>query len=141
MPVPFHISCDLPFARVYELADGRFQFIEPGESGPFMDGYQFLLVENALASFLKSLGLERVAFEPAVLFNRATGDEQTSHTRVRVGQFFRDDQISDIALDGLRLMTMNDEYYFASPELAVMLEHSPFKYLKLKEGLSGFGAA
>ncbi|MES2298651.1 MAG: hypothetical protein V4582_16520 [Pseudomonadota bacterium] len=108
MPLPFYIYCDLPFARVYELDDGRFQFIEKGESGPFMAGYQSLLVENALASFLRTLELDRVKFEPAVLFDRITGNELNTHTRIRVGQLFQMDQMLDIALDGPRLLTLNN---------------------------------
>ncbi len=106
-----------------------------------MSGYKYLLVENALASYLESLGLERVHFESAVLFDRVTGEEFTSHTRLRVGQLFRDDQISDLALDGPRLLTMNDEYYFVSPELKELLEQGSFEYLQFSEGLNGFAGA
>lgn len=141
MPLPYYISCNVPFARVYELDDGRFQFIEPGTSAPYMTGYQALLVENELADFLRSLGLDRVKFEPVVLFNRATGEEQSSHTRIHVGQLFREDQILGMELDGPRLLTLNDEYYFASPELKKLLEQSPFSYLSFTEGLSGFAGS
>ncbi len=106
-----------------------------------MAGHRFLLVENALAAYLNSQGLERVRFEPAILFNRVTGEELTSHTRVRVGQIFQPDQISDAELDGLRLLTMNDEFYFASPALAAKLEQSPFTHIKFSEGLDGFAGA
>lgn len=140
MTVPFSISSDVPFARVYELSDGRFQFVESGSSAPFMSGYQFLLVENELGTFLKSLGIERARFEPVVLFNRTTGEELTTHTRIRVGQFFKHDQILDLDLTGLRLLTMNDEYYFVSPELKDILEQSTFKYLRFNEGLNEFAA-
>jgi hypothetical protein len=139
MPLPFYISSKVPFARVYELEDGRFQFVESGTSAPYMECYQALLVENLLADFLRSLGLNRVKFEPVVLFDRTTGEEQRSHTRVRVGQLFREDQILDMELDGPRLLTLNDEYYFASPDLKNLLERSPFAYLRFSEGLSGFG--
>lgn len=106
-----------------------------------MTGYQALLVENELADFLRSLGLDRVKFEPVVLFNRATGEEQSSHTRIHVGQLFREDQILGMELDGPRLLTLNDEYYFASPELKKLLEQSPFSYLSFTEGLSGFAGS
>ncbi len=141
MPLPFCISSDLPFARVYELADGRFQFIETGSSAPFMSGYQFLLVENELASFLMALGLERVHFEPAILFNRTTGEEFLTHTRIRVGQLFQAGQLLELDLTGARLLTLNDEYYFASPELKRILEQSEFKYLRFSEGFNDFAGA
>jgi hypothetical protein len=141
MPMPFYLSCAQPYPRMFELADGRIQFLEAGTSAPYMAGYQSLLVENALAAYLHALGLERVKFEPVVLFNRITGEEQRSHTRIRVGQFFTPDQILDLDLDGPRLLTMNEQDYFASPALKDLLEQGPFSYLRFSEGLSAFAGA
>ena len=143
MPLPFLVSCELPAVRVYELDDGRFQLIDPGPISPFLAGYRYLLVEQAFAAFLAALEVERIRHEPAVLFNRATGEELHTHVRLHVGQFFNQNQLLELQLDGLRLLAMNDQYYFVSPELKVMLEASPFTYLRFTEGLSGFagGAA
>ncbi len=138
--LPFHITCKLPAPRLYELADSRFQIVEQGPLAPFMAGYQYLLVEQALAHFLGELKIERVRHEAAVLFRRSSGEEHRTHVCLRVGQFFRHDQLHDLSLDGLRLLTMNDQYYFASPELKVRLETSPFKYLCFTEGLTDFAA-
>lgn len=142
-PLPFQVFCELPAVRVYELDDGRFQLVDPGPISPFLAGYRYLLVEQSLATFLATLGIERVRHEPAVLFNRSTGEELHSHVRLHVGQFFTENQLLDLQLDGLRLLTMNDQDYFVSPELKVRLEAGSFQYLRFAEGLSGFagGAA
>jgi hypothetical protein len=58
--------------------------------------------------------------------------------RIRVGQFFSADQLADLALDGMRLLTMDDRDYFVSPDLKNALGASSFKYLRLTEGLHGF---
>ena len=138
MSQPFLISCKLPATRLYELGDGRFQLIEQGPIAPLMSGYRYLLVERELALLLHDLGLERVRHEPAVLFKRATGEEMHTHVRLHVSQFFTENMLPDIPLEGLRLLTFNDQYYFASPELKTCLEASPFDYLQFSEGLSGF---
>ena len=138
MPLPFHVFCELPSVRVYELDDGRFQLIHPGPISPFLAGYRYLLVEQNLATFLATLGIERVRHEPVVLFNRGTGEERHTHVRLHVGQVFNENQLLDLPLDGLRLLTMNDQDYFVSPELKVRLEAGSFQYLCFTEGLSGF---
>jgi hypothetical protein len=143
MQLPFYVFCESPAVRVYELNDGRFQLIDPEPVSPFLAGYRYLLVERNLATFLATLEIERVCYEPAVLFNRGTGEELHTHVRLHVGQSFNQSQLLDLPLDGLRLLTMDDQYYFVSPALKAELEGSPFRYLRFTEGLSGFagGAA
>lgn len=141
MPLPFHVFCEFPAVRVYELDDGRFQLIDSGPISPFLAGYRYLLVEQSLATFLNMLGIERVRHEPAVLFNRGTGEELNTHVRLHVGRFFHENQLLDLALDGPRLLVMNDQHYFVSPELKVRLEASSFRYLRFTEGLGGFAGS
>jgi hypothetical protein len=141
MPLPFLLSCKHPSVRVFELDDGRFQLVEHGEVGPVVSGYKHLLIEARLATFLKDLGLERVTFEPVAFFLRSTGKEWSSHERVRVGQYFKVDRVKDLALDGHRILTLNDEYYFVSPSLKQVLESAGFDYLEFTEGLTGFAAS
>jgi hypothetical protein len=138
MALPFLIDCDVPQPRLYELSDGRFQLIDAMPIGPLLCGYQYLIVERALGNFLAGLALERVRFEDAVLFDRGTGEESRTHVRIRVSQFFKADQLSDLALDGMRLLTMDDRDYFVSPDLRNVLSASSFKYLRFTEGLQGF---
>jgi hypothetical protein len=140
MALPFYISCNFPSVGLFELEDGSFQPIAREPIGPYMAGPGYLLVEKALADYLQELKIERVQFSPAVIFIRSTGEELRSHVRVKVGQSFSGDQLNDLALGGCRLLSMNDQYYFASPELKNCLEASQFKYLVFSEGLGGFAA-
>ncbi|WP_442782802.1 hypothetical protein [Collimonas fungivorans] len=138
MQLPFHIESSIPAVRLYELSDGRFQLLGAGPVGPFLSGPGYLLVEEKLASYLECVGIDRVTQEPAVLFDRLAGVEFRTHVRIKVGQYFKVDQIEDLGLTGPRILTMNDEYYFVSAELKAMLERSEFHYLRYSEGLSRF---
>jgi hypothetical protein len=140
MPVslPFHVSCGLDAPRLYQLRDGRFQLIDQIPATPFMSGYRYLIVEEALAAFLADCGVERVRYEPAILFDRASGTEHGGHVQVHVNQFFASADIKDLALDGPRILTMNDTAYFVSLDLKRQLERSPFAYLRFTEGFTGF---
>lgn len=140
MPFPFYVYCETPAPLLYERGDGSFQIMEQAPLPPFMAGYGYLLVEYTLAEHLQALGVERVAFEPAVLVNPVTKQEHRTHTRIRVRQFFSPDQLSDLCLDGLRMLTLNDQYYFVSPDLKVALAASPFSYLRFRAGLNEFAA-
>lgn len=142
MNLPWHMECDQSEApTLFELADGRFQVMSKGILSPAMSGYQYLLVEKPLAEFLAGLGVERVTFEQATLFYPTTGSEVKTYVRVRVSQFFTSRDIRDLAVDGLRLMTLNDRYYFVSTELKAELEQAQFSYLRFSEGFTEFGAS
>lgn len=141
MSLPFHLSCSLPGVGLYELDDGRFQLIQPGPIAPLMAGYRYLLVERPLADWLAALEVERIRFESAVLFNRGTGEELRTHVRVHVAQYFAADEIRDLNLSGLRMLTMGDAHYFVSPDLRLLLQRSPFTYLRFTEGLEGFASS
>lgn len=141
MHLPFHVSCRQPCAGLFELSDGRFQKIEAGALAPWCQGYGYLLVERTLAEFLAEAGIERVIFQPAIVFDPSTDEEDRSLVRVRVGQFFTSDQIRDLPLDGNRLLTMGDSHVFVSPALKARLDDAGFNYLEFSEGLSGFAAA
>jgi hypothetical protein len=112
--------------------------LEAGDIGPFLPGYGYLLVERDLADFLSENEVDRIVLKEAVIFDRPSGQEYRTHVRIQVRKYFKSEQINDLDLSGLRLLTMNDEYYFASPELKERLEHSPFGYLRFSEGLEGF---
>jgi hypothetical protein len=139
--LPFLLESRQPVVRLFELDDGRFQLLEPGPIGPFLPGHGYLLVERALAEFLSEHHVERIGFQDAILFDRRSGQEFRTHVRVQVRQYFTSEQLNDLDLNGLRLLTMNDEYCFASPELKELLERSSFGYLCFSEGLAGFAGA
>jgi len=140
MHLPFYVSCKQRGTGLFELSDGRFQKIEAGALAPWCQGYGYLLVERALADFLEAVKVERVRFEPAIVFDPSTDEEDRSLVRVRVGQFFTSDQIRDLPLDGNRLLTMGDSHVFVSPALKTRLNDARFNYLQFSEGLSGFAA-
>jgi hypothetical protein len=140
MPAPFYVYCNTTAPLLYERSDGSFQIIEQVGLAPFMAGYGHLLVEHALAEYLQALDVERVVYEPVLLVNPATKQEHRTHTRIRVRQFFKPDQLHDLCLDGLRMLTLNEQFYFASPDLKLALEARPFPYLRFREGLNEFAA-
>ena len=135
---PYFVESSEPCVRLYQLKNGRFQMIEHGNICRFMQGYRYLLVEKELASFLKSIGVGRVAFRDAIIFNRKTNEEFNSHVEVIINQYFDSDQIQDIDLDGDRILMMDNQYVFVRPSLKEKLESSKFKYLRFSEGLSNF---
>ncbi len=137
MALPFHIACAGLAPPLYERADGRFQLVRDLPLTPFLAGYQYLLVEEALGHFLQKLDLPRVRYGPAVVFNPVTGEEIHSFLRVHVDQVFSPDQIGELPLDGLRLFRMGD-YYFVSPELKARLKRKWSGSLCFSEGLEGF---
>ena len=141
MPLPFLMSCEQPAPTLFELGDGRFQLMEQLPVPRFIAGYGYLLVERRLALRLQELQVERVKFEPAVLFDPVSGEEQYTLTRLRVSQFFRANELIDLSIEGLRLLTLNDQYYFVSPALKVQLEDGAFPYLRFSEGLSEFAGS
>ena len=138
MLLPFHIFSSVPAVGLYQLQDGRFQLIKDGPVAPFMAGPGYLLVETALAEFFQSLGLERVKYEPAVVWNRVTDVESHDYVSMAVGQWFSQDQVWDLNLEGDRLLVLADQYSFGSPSLKALLGNACFPYLQFSEGLSGF---
>lgn len=139
--LPFLIESRADSVRLFELNDGRFQILEAAPVGPFLSGPGYLLVERNLGEFLVEHGVERIVCEDAILFDRPSGTEFRTHVRIRVDQYFTSDQIYDLDLTGPRLLTMNDEYYFASPDLRDRLQQAPFGYLTFSPGLTGFADA
>ena len=139
--LPYLVTSNEDSVALLELDDGRFQMLAPGPLARFASGYRYLLVDRALAKYLKSLKVPQITFAPAVVLNRTTGQEHRSHTRVFVSRSFHSSEIKALALDGLQMFSMNGEYYFVSPSLKFALEANEFSYLQFSEGLSGFAGA
>lgn len=136
--IPFHVRCDQFAPIVYERSDGLIQLMEPIEPPPFIAAPDCLLIEPALAAFLQDLGIDGVTFSPAVLFDPISREEVHSHVRVRIGRYFTAADYKELELDGLRMMTLGDEYCFVSPALKALLEAAPFPYLIFSPGLQDF---
>ena len=132
------MTCRQPHALLYQLADGRFQIMETGSLAPMMIGYQYVLVEEALAEYLKFLDLPRVDTIPAIVFDPRQRLEIRTYRQLIIGQRFSPDMIRDLDLEGERLLLMDDQEVFASISLKQRLEESPFPYLCFSEGLSSF---
>ena len=139
--LPYLITSNEDSVALLELEGGRFQMIEPGPIARFASGYQYLLVDRAFAKYLKSLKVPQITFAPAVIFNRITGEEHRSHTRVFVRQSLYPGDIKSLALDGMQMFAMNGEHFFVSPSLMFALEANEFSYLEFSEGLTGFAGA
>ena len=139
--LPYLITSNEDSVALLELEDGRFQMIEPGPVARFASGYQYLLVDRTLAKYLKSFKVPQITFAPAVIFNRITGEEHHSHTRVFVRESLYPGDMKVLALDGMQMVAMNGEYFFVSPSLKFALEANEFSYLEFSEGLSEFARA
>jgi hypothetical protein len=139
--LPFLVTSPEEGVALLELADGRFQMSEDGKVAAFASGYQYLLVERALAKFLKDLKLPGVTFKPAVIFNRASRQEHRTHVQVSVTECFNVEEIKVLRLEGNRLLSMNGEHFFVSLSLKKALEDAGFSSVKFSEGLTGFAGA
>ena len=139
--LPYLITSNEDSVALLELDDGRFQMLDQGPVARFASGYRYLLVDRALAKYLKSLKVPQVTFAPAVVLNRTTGEEHRSHTRVFVQRSFQPDEVKALALEGLQMLAMNGEHFFVSPALKFALEANEFSYLEFSEGLRGFARA
>jgi hypothetical protein len=139
--LPYLITSNEDSVALLELDDGRFQMLEPGPIAQFASGYQYLLLGKALTKYLKSLKVPQVTYAPAVILNRATGEEHRSHTRVFVHRSFSQSEVKSLALDGRQILTVNGEHFFVSPSLKFALEANEFSYLQFTEGLSAFASA
>lgn len=137
--LPVHISCRDYSVSLFRLKHGRYQPISDGAIAPLMIGFQYVLAEHALASFLGELNIERIRIEPAIIWERDKNTEAHNHCQIYVGQTFSSDQINDLNLDGRRLLLMDESYLFSSPELAETLDRSEFDYLEFSIGLNRFG--
>ena len=124
-----------------ELSDGRFQMLGQGQVARFAVGHKYLLVDRALAKYLKSLKVPQVTFAPAVIVNRVTGEEHRSHTRVFIHKSLSQGEVKTLTLEGRQILAMNGEHFFVSPSLKFALEANEFSYLQFTEGLSAFASA
>ena len=151
MVLPFYVRCETSSPRFYEISSGRFQHLDRGVIPPFVPGFQFLLVVNELADFLRTFDLEGVRFEDAALYDPRTGAEVKTHTCLRVHNSL-DDGIRVLHRDGYRTLVVDDhypldgyrmfvashEYYFVSQALKESLLGHGFAYLRFSEGFSDF---
>lgn len=135
---PYNVDVEEVVVDLYQLSDGRFQPIKQGKIGPLMIGFDYVLVENKLFEYLKTLGIKGVTFEDAIIWDRKADIEYKNYHRMIVNRHFTSGQLNDIDLDGKIFLIMDNRYLFASPELKQELENSEFEF-RFSEGLSEFG--
>jgi hypothetical protein len=154
MKLPFHMSCTQLHARLYQLADGRFQIVEPCGLASVMIGYEYVLVDEDFAQYLTALDLPGLEIIDAIIYEPWQEKEIRTHKQLLIDQQFSSDMIrntdqpsspdtihQDIDLDGERFLLMDRQYVFVSGPLRELLEASRFKYLRFTEGLNEFAAA
>ena len=125
---PYYVETEETPVKLYHLENGRFQLIQEGKLGPFMSGYDYLLVETKLAEYLENLNVENATFRDVVILNRSKNEEYHSHKEVIVGQHFSSDEVNDVNLDGDRILMMDNQYVFVSPSRTEKLEKTEFGY-------------
>ncbi|MBV1775382.1 hypothetical protein KSF73_06600 [Burkholderiaceae bacterium DAT-1] len=139
MPLPYFIQTQRPSPSLFKLADGRFQLVDGAEPTLFMPGFDYLVMSRVLAEYLQSLAIQRITMHPVTVFHRGTGKTWSDYFNVEVGQYFQQDQIHDLNLEGDRILVMGNGNFFASPALALKLaEHFP--ELRMIEGIGFFAA-
>jgi len=134
----FHVSCSEPSVPLFRLKDGRFQLTKDGPIAPFMNGFGYVLIQPDLAQFIEELDIDRIQFEPAVVWHRGKDVEYGPYVNLRVGQWFNAQMIDELDLSEYKMYSLNDTYLFVSPALKQKLEASPFNYLFFSEGLASF---
>src|SRR5262249_39040483 len=129
MKLPFHMSCDRRHARLYQLADGRFQIVEEGELAPLMIEFGYVLVEKEFAQYLLDLHLPGIDIVDAVIYEPWQKEEIYTHRQLRIDQHFSSDMlhytdrnlypdvVRDIDLTGERFLLMDSQYVFVTEPL------------------------
>ena len=135
MALPYRI-CARVGPGFIDLGSGRFHQLQRGKAPPFGEGFRYVLVENALAEFLRATGVEGVRFEEAVLIDPWTDEEFTTHTCLRIDECIQD--IRSLTHDRPRMWMVGDLNYFVSPTLKQILEKTRWvSYLRFSD-LSDF---
>ena len=122
---------------LYQLNDGRFQIIRKGVLAPMMIGYKYILVEKDIATYFMELGIDRVRFEPAIVWDRKSDSENIDYVSIRVNHHFDTTEIGDIDCSGTQFLLYDNQQLFVSSELKAELEKSPYKFT-FTEGFSHF---
>lgn len=134
---PFHLEINNE-TDLYQLNDGRFQLAREGKIDSIMIGFKYILLDNEIAAKLQNINIERVSFQPAVIWNRKTDTEYTNYQLMTVHRHFDSSNLNDIDLDGKQFLILDNRYLFVTPELKRELEASGLK-LSYSEGFSNFG--
>src|SRR5687767_11599004 len=127
MKLPYHMSSSQTHARLYQLADGKFQIVGEGDLAPVMIGYEYVLVEEYFAQYLTALDLPALEIIDAIIYEPWQKMEIRTHRQLLIDQQFSSDMIRnidrpsspntihrEIDLDGERFLLMDRQYVFVS---------------------------
>ncbi len=134
---PFHIEVNNE-TDLYHLNDGKFQLIRDGKVDSVMVGFKYILVKSEIAEKLQEIGIDRISFKPATIWNRKTDAVYKDYQLMSVHRHFDSSNLNDIDLDGKQFLVLDNQYLFATPELKKALERSELNF-SFSEGFSNFG--
>ena len=134
---PFHLNISND-VNLVKLDDGRYQPIRRGLIEPVMIGHKYVLVKKEIAEYFKAIDVERVTYEPAIIWERSTDTEHTDYVRLLINHHFETSQIDDIDISGKQFLLMNNNYVFVTPTLKSELEQSKYDF-QFSEGMTNFG--
>jgi hypothetical protein len=103
-----------------------------------MIGHKYVLVKKEIAEYFKAIDVERVTYEPAIIWERSTDTEHTDYVRLLINHHFETSQIDDIDISGKQFLLMDNNYVFVTPTLNSELEQSKYDF-QFSEGMTNFG--
>lgn len=134
---PFHIEIRNK-TDLYQLNDGRYQLIRDAEVDSIMIGHKYILVRDDVVEKIIDTGVERVSFEPAIIWNRKTDKSYSNYQKMTSHRHFDSSNLNDIDIERKQFLILDNHYLFATPELKVALESLELG-LKFSEGFGNFG--
>jgi hypothetical protein len=138
----YPMKCTIDGDDLYELKDGRFQFLRSGETAPLMGEFfsneaYHVLADNKLADFLCSLDLDQVTCKPAVLWHRGADEEVHTHSLVSIGKSVERVGKEAVESDGYQMCFVKSQRYFGilvNTALRDALKKKGFKHLSFGKG-------
>ena len=135
---PFLVESKIRAVSLYQLRDGRFQMIKQGNLSPFMNGFDYILIDEELAGFLNSVDISHIEIIDAIVWNRETEVEYKNYRQLVVNKYFTEENFQTQNLKGMQMYMYGNGNLFVSPELKELLEKSKFDYLSFSEGYIRF---
>lgn len=138
----YRMVCTIDGDNLYELQDGRFQFLHSRKVAPLMGKFYsdeafHVLADNKLADFLRSLDLDQVTCKPAVLWHRGADEEVHTHSLMSIGKALEPGWKEDVEPDGHHMCFANSRRYFGilvNTALKDALKKAGFKHLRFGKG-------
>ena len=134
---PFHIEiCNK--TDLYQLNDGRYQLIRDTEIDSIMIGHKYTLVRDDVVEKIIDTGVERVSFEPAIIWNRKINKVYSNYQKMTSHRHIESSNLNSIDIEGKQFLVLDNHHLFATPELKLALESLDLG-LKFRERFGNFG--